>query len=135
VDGNRKPREQLVFAGEGELDGAPRDLADVRLEVRVAADDLHLSAPAAEADGQHPRGVHDLPWGIDGQMANRVRAVVLLAEALHASEIQVVVQRVGLLDELFGGHAVTSRPKLGLRFSRKALIPSFASAVAISSSR
>jgi hypothetical protein len=45
---------------ERQLDDPARHLADVRLEVGVAPDDLQLITAAAQVHGQEPGGVDEL---------------------------------------------------------------------------
>ncbi len=59
------PSSTSSRSAESEFDGAARDVADVALEVGVAADDLQPVACAHDADRQHSRGMNQLTRNID----------------------------------------------------------------------
>ena len=71
ADGGKQHAIQHVEpVAESEFDGAARDVADVALEVGIAADDLQALACAHNADWQHPGGMDQLARNIDGHVSD-----------------------------------------------------------------
>ena len=122
---------------EPELDGAPRDVADVGLVERVAPDDLHVVAAAENGDGKGTLGVKELAGNVNGHVADG-RARVGLLPTAHFGEAIVAVdllrpggERLGAVERSEGQWFLHA----GARLSINARIPSAASSVAMSSSR
>ncbi len=130
--GEEHPVERVEAAVQAQLDRASRDVADVGLVVRIPADDLEVIPPAEDADGQHVLGVEELARHVDRHVADGKPSRALLPRR-HGREAVVTRETLGLLDHVMhGGHASL---QTGRRFSRKARMPSSASAVFIRSSR
>ena len=68
---------------EREFDGAAWDVADVALEVGVAADDLQPIARSHDADRQHPGGMNQLAGNVDGHVADGFAPGLSLLPAPH----------------------------------------------------
>ena len=109
MEGKSMPSSTSNFLRQRELDGAARDVADVALEVGVAANDLQTISGSHDSDRQHTRRMNQLARNIDGHVADGFSSGNSFLPFPHGAERIVVVQLLHSFQQYgeFRAHTVT----------------------------
>ena len=90
MEGNNIPSSTSSGRVSASSIGAARDMADVALEVGIAANDLQPIARAHDADRQHSGGMNQLSRNVDGHVADDFASRNSFFPASHCAEREVV---------------------------------------------
>ena len=93
------PSRAVQTAVEAQLDRAARDVADVRLVVGIAADDLEIVAAADDAHRQHPLSVEQLARARRSACSRSPDHPVSSFQRLDRVERAAPVERFGTIQE------------------------------------